>query len=101
MLCELAVFFLSIFKKQTYFHKNYYLQIDGFAILNKNYKSCRLTKHNVQLLSYFNNGMIGVGQNYLPQINTAAAETRLSEKQVEVCKHLPIYIYCTYAIYIV
>ena len=53
------------------------------------------------LLSYFNNGMIGVGQNYLPQINAAAAETGLSEKQVKVCKHLLIYIYCTYAICIV
>ena len=47
------------------------------------------------LPSYFNNGMIGVGQNYLPQINAAAAETGLSEKQVKVCKHLLIYIWST------
>ena len=47
------------------------------------------------LLSYFNNGMTGVGQNYLPQINAAAAETGLLEKQVKVCKHLLIYIWST------
>jgi hypothetical protein len=37
------------------------------------------------LLSYFNNGMVGVGRNFLVQINAASAETGLSEKQVKVC----------------
>ena len=43
------------------------------------------------LLSYFNNGMVGVGRNFLVQINAASAETGLSEKQVKVC------LFCCYA----
>jgi hypothetical protein len=42
------------------------------------------------LLSYFNNGMVGVGRNFLAQITTASAETGLTEKQVKVC------LYCIY-----
>lgn len=36
------------------------------------------------LLTYFNNGMVGVGHNFLAQINAAAAETGLTERQVKV-----------------
>ena len=36
------------------------------------------------LLTYFNNGMIGVGKNFQAQINAASAETCLSENQVKV-----------------
>ena len=36
------------------------------------------------LLSYFNNGMVGVGRNFQVQISAACAETGLSERQVKV-----------------
>ncbi|XP_028412341.1 uncharacterized protein LOC114535158 [Dendronephthya gigantea] len=35
------------------------------------------------LLTYFNNGMTGVGEKYAEKINAAVAETGLSEKQVK------------------
>ena len=45
------------------------------------------------LLSYFNNGMVGVGRNFLAQITTASAETGLSEKQVKVSQPCSLYFY--------
>jgi hypothetical protein len=36
------------------------------------------------LLIYFRNGMVGVGRKYTTQINAAAAETGLTERQIEV-----------------
>jgi hypothetical protein len=36
------------------------------------------------LLTYFRNGMVGVGRKYTTQINAAAAETGLTERQIEV-----------------
>ncbi len=36
------------------------------------------------LLTYFNNGMVGVGKKYAAQINAAVAETGLTERQVKV-----------------
>lgn len=36
------------------------------------------------LLTYFSNGMVGVGRKYTSQINAAVAETGLTERQVKV-----------------
>ena len=43
------------------------------------------------LLTYFNNGMVGVGKKYIRKIDAVVAETGLTERQVKV-KNIYIFL---------